>query len=94
MKLAHHSGVLGNERDTSKFGVFVAITRKHQMNSLQAMCAGLCMHVCVCVVARIYVRACSCVKLSVCACVCEQVAGIFEDDSRGLTHARPNKAAL
>lgn len=51
LKLALHSGVLGNERDTSRFGVFVAITRKHQMNSLQAMCAGLCMHesVCVCV---------------------------------------------
>lgn len=47
LKLALHSGVLGNECDTSKFGVFVAITRKHQMNSLQAMCAGLCMHECV-----------------------------------------------
>lgn len=35
-----------------------------------------------------------CVAVCVCVCVCEQVAGIFEDDSRGLTHARPNKAAL
>lgn len=49
LKLALHSGVLGNERDTSRFGVIVAITRKHQMNSLQAMCAGLCMHEYVCV---------------------------------------------
>ena len=35
-------------------------------------------------------RVCVCV----CVCICEQVAGIFEDDSRGLTHARPNKATL
>lgn len=105
LKLALHSGVLGNERDTSRFGVFVAITRKHQMNSLQAMCAGLCMHerVCVCRVSVytygcVSVEACGCmcvcVHVHVCGCVCEQVAGIFEDDSRGLTHARPNKAAL
>lgn len=44
MKLALDSGVLGNERDMSRFGVFVAITRKQQMNSFHAMCAGLCMH--------------------------------------------------
>lgn len=76
---ALHIGVLGNERDRSRFGVFVAITRKHQMNSSQAMCAALCMHECV-HGGHIW--------------MCEQVAGIFEDDSRGLTHARPNKAAL
>lgn len=69
LKLALRSGVLGNERDTSKFGVFVAITRKHQMNSLQAMCAGF-LYACVCVSKRVFVRmyvsACSCVKLCVC----------------------------
>lgn len=44
-----------------------------------------------------YVGARSClegVRMCLCVCVCEQVAGIFEDDSRGLTHARPNKATL
>lgn len=40
LKSALHSGVLGNERDMSRFGVFVAITRKQQMNSSQAMCGG------------------------------------------------------
>lgn len=38
--------------------------------------------------------ACAVAFVQTCVCVCEQVAGIFEDDSRGLTHARPNKAAL
>lgn len=102
MKLALRSGVLGNERDTSRFGVFVAITRKHQMNSFQAMCAGLCMHECVVYGERVEFwmceHVCDCVFCCVCVCVCmcvrEQVAGIFEDDSRGLTHARLNKAAL
>lgn len=42
------------------------------------------------------VWACMRVHAQVCfsLCVREQVAGIFEDDSRGLTHARLNKAAL
>lgn len=89
------SGVLGDERDTSRFGVFVALTRKHQMNSRRAMCTVLCMH------ERVNAWACMCAHAGMCVrvCVssvrvCEQVAGIFEDDSRGLTHARLNKAAL
>ena len=67
LKLALHSGVLGNERDTSRFCVFVAITRKHQMNSMRAMCAGLCMHQCVRVhVLSVYTYGCVCVFVCVC----------------------------
>ena len=47
----------------------------------------MCEHACGCTFMS---EGCACV----CVCICEQVAGIFEDDSRGLTHARPNKATL
>lgn len=57
------------------------------------MCACVCLYG-----ERVHIWMCEHVRVCMFMCVavnvCEQVAGIFEDDSRGLTHARPNKAAL
>lgn len=55
-----------------------------------------CVLVCVCACVWVWLRepVCVCVFMCEAVCVCEQVAIIFEDDSRGLTHARPNKVAL
>lgn len=65
----------------------------------------VCMSMCACMCVSVYTWACTvcvrrfmgeavCMCVFVCVCMCEQVVGIFEDDSRGLTHARPNKTAL